>query len=236
MTERRAGSLRREPHGCTIGPSSLTWDGNALTIDISETSVPIPRRVTGRVRIIPSSLPARSFPLDSAGAHVWWPIAPRARVEVTFDKPGLGWTGSGYLDCNFGSRPLEADFKSWDWSRADMKDGAAVLYDVLRNDGSALSLGLRFDGQGRVEEVAPPPLVELPRATVWRMPRRTRAEPGSARIAKTLEDTPFYARSVLRTRLFGEQTTAIHESLSLDRFASPLVRLLLPFRMPRALS
>lgn len=234
MTERRAGSLVRERDACTVGPSSLVWDGNALTIDVAEVSVPLPRRVTGRVRIIPAALTDRTFPLDAAGAHVWWPIAPRARIEVAFDEPGLSWTGSGYLDCNFGSRPLESDFARWDWSRADLDDGAAVLYDVTRKDGSTLSLGLRFDRRGQVEELAPPQSVDLPRAPIWRMPRRTQAEAGESRVIKTLEDTPFYARSVLETRLFGQQTTAVHESLSLDRFSSPLVKLLLPFRMPRA--
>ena len=47
----------------------------------------------------------------------------------------------------------------------------------------------------------------------------------------TLEDTPFYARSVL---VNGSDLT-MHESLSLDRFRSPWVQVMLPFRMPRTL-
>jgi len=34
--------------------------------------------------------------------------------------------------------------------------------------------------------------------------------------------------------LLGESVTAMHESLSLDRFRARWVQMLLPFRMPRA--
>jgi carotenoid 1,2-hydratase len=66
------------------------------------------------------------------------------------------------------------------------------------------------------------------------MERETRSE-GDAEVVKTLEDTPFYTRSELRTTLLGERTRAMHESLSMPRFTSPLTQILLPFRMPRTL-
>ncbi|HZH46341.1 MAG TPA: carotenoid 1,2-hydratase, partial [Roseococcus sp.] len=62
-----------------------------------------------------------------------------------------------------------------------------------------------------------------------------RATQGNAVLERTLEDTPFYARSVLRTRLDGEDALAVHESLDLDRFAALPIQLMLPFRVPRAL-
>jgi carotenoid 1,2-hydratase len=52
-------------------------------------------------------------------------------------------------------------------------------------------------------------------------------------VRTTLEDTPFYARSVLETEVFGKRATAMHESLSLTRFSKPWVQAMLPFRMPR---
>jgi carotenoid 1,2-hydratase len=52
-------------------------------------------------------------------------------------------------------------------------------------------------------------------------------------VAETLVDAPFYARSVLNTRIAGQPVTAMHESLSLDRFSAGWVQALLPFRMPR---
>jgi carotenoid 1,2-hydratase len=33
--------------------------------------------------------------------------------------------------------------------------------------------------------------------------------------------------------MFGEDVHAVHESLSLDRFRSPVVQWMLPWRMPR---
>ena len=68
---------------------------------------------------------------------------------------------------------------------------------------------------------------------IWRIPRRTRCAPGLARIWDTLEDTPFYARSVIDTSMLGEPVRAMHESLYLDRFDTRWVQALLPFRMPR---
>ena len=66
------------------------------------------------------------------------------------------------------------------------------------------------------------------------MPRATRSEvEGGAKVAATLEDTPFYARSLLSTKLFGETAPAVHESLSLDRFRTPIVKMMLPYKMPR---
>ena len=79
------------------------------------------------------------------------------------------------------------------------------------------------------EALPEPPRTPLPR-TMWRLHRTTR---GEARVAKTLEDTPFYARAVLAQRLFGEDVVGVHESLSLDRFKAPIVQAMLPFRMPR---
>jgi carotenoid 1,2-hydratase len=51
------------------------------------------------------------------------------------------------------------------------------------------------------------------------------------KVEQTLEDTPFYARSVLRSG--AASGPVMHESLDLDRFKKAWVRTLLPFRMPR---
>ena len=63
---------------------------------------------------------------------------------------------------------------------------------------------------------------------------QTRADGGHASVVKTWEDAPFYARSMLASRLYGEPVTAVQESLDLDRFASPVVQFMLPYRMPRS--
>jgi len=86
---------------------------------------------------------------------------------------------------------------------------------------------------GSVADFEPPPRVPLS-GTGWRIARATRCEAGgTARAVETLEDTPFYARSLVATRLLGEDVVAMHESLSLRRFDTRWVQALLPFRMPR---
>jgi len=52
-------------------------------------------------------------------------------------------------------------------------------------------------------------------------------------VVRTLVDAPFYSRSEIRTHLLGQEATAVHESLSLDRFRSPSMYAMLPFRVPR---
>ena len=235
MTERGRDSLQRDKTRLQIGPSSLEWDGDSLIIHIDEITVPFPRRLRGTVRVHPTAVLGQAYPLDPAGRHHWEPIAPCARVEVDLNRPSLRWSGHGYLDSNRGDEPLEARFRRWDWSRTALKHGAAVLYDVTRRDGDGPVLGLRFDPAGGVEPFEPPPRIKLPK-TMWRVERETRVDPqGGARVLATLEDTPFYARSALETKLLGETATAMHESLCLDRFNSRWVQMLLPFRIPRAL-
>lgn len=241
MTERPKGQVWRDAESLSIGPSSLRWDGDDLVIRFDEITAPvppmpmIPSGLRGVVRVKPRAINTIAFPLDAQGRHVWRPIAPRARVEVTLDDPALSWSGEGYLDTNAGTEPLEDAFEVWDWSRAHVKHDSAVLYDLKRKDGSALSLALRFDKHGVPETVTPPPHAPLP-STVWRMPRHTRADEGrSVSVQRTWEDTPFYSRSTLSTHLLGQPCQAVHESLSLGRLRSPLVRAMLPFRMPRSL-
>jgi carotenoid 1,2-hydratase len=235
MTERRRNAVDRGPDHFTVGPSALQWTGKSLLIDLSETAVPLPRPVRGRVRVTPKAVTAREFQIDTGGRHRWWPIAPTADVDVAMEQPWLSWAGTGYLDRNMGDEPLEAGFQEWDWSRAALADGGtAILYDTFRRDGSDHALALKVGADGAIDTFDAPPLAELPGTRIWRIRRRTRAEAGdAATVAQTLEDTPFYARSLVDTRILGEPVRQVHESLSLDRFRAPWVRLLLPFRMPR---
>ncbi len=236
MTERRAASLSRSADHIAVGPSAMHWDGTALTVRIDERGAPLPRRIRGTVRLEPRGFTGGPFHLDRAGRHRWWPMSPSSRVEVDFDQPDLRWSGSGYFDTNDGDEPLEAAFARWTWCRADLPDGAAILYDVHHRDGGGQNLSLRFSADGSRREIRPPPGATLPATRFWRMPRETRSDGGRARVLATYEDTPFYARSLLASTLCGEPVRAMHESLSLDRFRNPMVRLMLPFRIPRPLA
>jgi carotenoid 1,2-hydratase len=232
MTERGGAALGRTADRLRIGPSALHWTGEALEVAIDERCVPLPRRVRGRIRLVPDALPGLAFALDAPRAHLWQPIAPSARVTVELDSPALRWSGHAYFDSNTGSEPLEARLRRWHWSRGRTDDATRVLYDVEARDGGRSCLALRFGHDGSVSAFDPPPEVVLP-ATGWRIGRTTRSEDGRARVARTLEDTPFYARSLVDSVLGGRRVESVHESLDLDRFARRVVQGMLAFRMPR---
>jgi carotenoid 1,2-hydratase len=232
MTERGRRHIQRDASEFRIGPSRVRWDGRALEIDIDEVSVPVPRHVLGRVRVLPTALCRWSTALDVAGRHRWGPIAPCARIEVDFARPGLRWEGHAYVDSNEGDEPLAQAFRAWDWSRARLSDGGtAVIYDVrTRRDGERV-IAQRFAPDGSAQPFDAPAPARLPRSA-WAMPRRM-SSLTPPRLLATLEDTPFYVRSTVQADILGETVTAVHESLDLPRVASLPVRMMLPFRMPR---
>jgi carotenoid 1,2-hydratase len=233
MTERGADQLRRGPSELCIGPSSMRWTGEALEMEVNEICAPIPRRVRGKIRLIPSALCEHSVSLEGLGLHRWTPFAPCARIEVALSEPALKWSGAGYFDSNAGAEPLENAFSDWTWSRASLAASTVVLYDVRPRDAAARAFAFKYAANGTVEEIEPPQSAPLP-GTGWRLSRHTRVDAGQpVRVIKTLEDAPFYSRTLLDTCLLGARVPAIHEGLDLNRFASLWVQCLLPFRMPR---
>jgi carotenoid 1,2-hydratase len=234
MTERGRRHVQRNARSFTVGPSRLEWNGQTLSIDIDERGAPLPRRVRGRVRVSPLGLSTFGTALDRAGRHRWGPIAPCARVEVELQEPGLRWHGNAYLDSNEGDEPIERAFTRWDWLRAPLADGrCAVLYDVQPRDGTPRLIGARFAADGSVEPFSLAERQTLPATRWWRVDRRVPTDGRPAHIARTLEDTPFYARSLLRLALDGAPVDAVHETLDAKRLATAWVQHLLPARMPR---
>ena len=233
MTERGASSLVRHESSIAVGASSLARRDGGLELAFDEICAPIPRRVRGRARIDLPRLHEVEYALDHQGAHFWRPLAPRARIAVELDAPKLSWSGECYVDSNYGARPLETDFASWNWSRAHLQSGAAIVYEALRRDGETTLIALKYCDDDEPVPFKPPSLVALP-PTLWRLRGATRADSGcTPRLVRRLEDAPFYSRSVLGLALLGEDVTAVHESLSLDRFCAPTTQFMLPFRMPR---
>ncbi|WP_437636361.1 carotenoid 1,2-hydratase [Sorangium sp. So ce854] len=239
LTERPRDAVFRSPRSLAIGPSQMEWSGGELRVDFDEITAPLPTRLRGAVRLRagapgPGARGARAgVALDREGRHRWAPIAPIARAEVELTHPSLRFTGSAYLDTNAGDEPLDRAFESWTWSRALGADGVALTYDVRRRDGTRLLVGRAFDADGGAREL--PPLTPRPLGgTRWGVERTIAADLGSSpRLLRTYEDTPFYARSLAAATFAGRPATVVHEALSLDRFVSPWVQFLLPFRMRR---
>jgi carotenoid 1,2-hydratase len=233
MTERSRADLVRGARSLRVGPSEFQWSDREVKIHLDERTVPFSTRIRGEVTLRVDTPPFAPVMLDSAGRHVWRPLCPNTRIEVVLEKPDLSWTGTAYFDRNFGSEPLENAFSHWTWSRAHHGDETTVLYDVFRRDGSHLSLARKYYADGSIVDFVPPGEQALP-ITFWRVHRTGRSDDGAApRLVQTLEDTPFYARSMVESTIEGQKLTAIHESLSLNRVANPVVRFMLPFKMPR---
>ncbi len=234
MTERGKASLERSRHHFRVGPSALRWENGGLSITLDELGMPFLKRIRGVVRLTPTALTGRSFTLDEQERHRWRPIAPTAHVEARFDTPSLTWSGPGYMDSNIGLEPIARGFTDWDWSRAPCRDGTVVLYDMRRRTAGRKAMALMIERDGSMREFEPPPVATLPPGRIWRAKRAIGCEEGGrAEVIHTLEDTPFYARSLVRTRVLGEDVTAFHESLDCRRLDTAAMRMMLPFRMPR---
>jgi carotenoid 1,2-hydratase len=238
MTERGQRHVQRERHAFIVGPSRLRWHGDSLEINLDERSVPVPRPVRGVLRLHPHALLRFAAALDARGLHRWAPIAPCARIEVDLQSPSLKWQGHAYFDSNEGDEPIERGFTRWDWLRTAGADGStAVIYDVqprdVKRSGASRLVAQRFAADGSVHAFEASPRQRLAPSPWWRIDRQVRAA-DAPRVLRTLEDTPFYARTMLEMRLAdGQPVPAVHETLDVSRLVSPVVQAMLPFRMPR---
>jgi carotenoid 1,2-hydratase len=235
MTERGKARVDRTRDHFVVGPSHIKWQHDHLQIELNEVCVPFPHRVRGTVRVYPTALSGFVAELDDAGRHRWGPIAACARLEVDLLKPDIKWQGEAYFDSNEGDEPVNRPFQAWDWSRSRMRDGStAVLYDLRQTNGHERVIARRFALDGSSQAFEPPPKRTTLPKTLWRIDRSVRAEAGApAHVTETLEDAPFYARSLLSTRLLGESVTSVHETLLPQRLNNLPVQLMLPWRMPR---
>ncbi|MBV9812521.1 MAG: carotenoid 1,2-hydratase, partial [Acetobacteraceae bacterium] len=233
MTERGRNSLRRSMDGVEIGTSAMRRNGDTLTISIDETTCPVPSRLIGAVTVTPRMVQNQTFLLDGDGQHRWRPIAPACDVGVAFTRPDLSWSGSGYFDRNSGDAPLESAFRSWTWSRFHIGQHTRIFYDVVQDDGTERRLSLAVDPKGTPTAASSLACGKL-KPGLWRVERWAPVDAGyPAKLLTAFEDAPFYTRSKIRSRIDGVEAEGIHESLSLSRLRAPLVRLMLPFRMPR---
>ncbi|MDH4413385.1 MAG: carotenoid 1,2-hydratase [Rhizobium sp.] len=241
MTERGRRSLSRDRSTLQIGKSSLRFDGSGFTISFNEVFLPwpgqrlLPKRMRGEMHLAPAFSADQSYHLDAAGRHIWQPVAPAGRVSLSCDDlANGGWVGQGYHDMNFGSRPLEADFAGWDWARGETADGRAILlYDSVLSSGVNSRFGLTYSTSGEALEFDPPRRQVLKRG-FWGVDGGIACDEAALPVLHaSYEDTPFYRRSLVETTLAGDRVVMMHETLDCRRLAMPLVRLMLPFRMPR---
>ena len=118
---------------------------------------------------------------------------------------------------------------------SDPSGGTIVSYNTQPLKGAANSLAIKIAPNGDVKRLETPDPVELTKTPIWKIKRTTRAD-STCSVLRTLEDTPFYSRSLVQSTVNGKSFTGFHESMALDRFKKRWVQLLLPFRMPRRTS
>ncbi|HJK97565.1 MAG TPA: carotenoid 1,2-hydratase [Polyangiaceae bacterium LLY-WYZ-14_1] len=227
---RTAGGLR-------IGRSTMAWEGDRLVVDLDERTTELgvgrPRPVRGRIVITPEAMPGLDLPIDEHGQHRWWPVAPLARIDVALREPAVRFSGHGYHDANAGEVGLERSFDRWSWSRARLPRGAgaALTYDVRCRSGATRTHAFRVAGNGDVDGLGDTWTAPLERSA-WGLDRVARVDRGaSARLVRSLEDGPFYTRSLVETRLRGAPVLAMHESLAGDRLRQAWVRFCTAYRM-----
>lgn len=228
------GRLARESGALSIGHTRATWDGEALRVELRERTSPIASPVEGELIVRPAAVADEVHALDGAGKHVWSPIAPFGRVEVKLRDPRLSWAGPAYLDHNAGDEPLARGFRGWTWSRVTTDDSTTVVYDVTQRGGGSHRIARSFRADGARETCAGPERTARLARTGWQIERSVRTlGDTSLALGRTLEDTPFYARSHLVGTMGGKPANGVHEVVEMDRFESPIVQKMLPYRMRR---
>ncbi len=224
-------AVTRSPDSLSIGSSSLRWSGDELVAEFDELTA-FGRRVKGRIRLHIESLLSDDVRLDPEDLHRWTPLAPSLRAEVELSSPALRFRGHAYLDANEGDVRLESSLSRWSWSRLSLEDGRTLIaYDTVdRAEKSVARLFLA--SSSRLEERDPAELESVPMpTTLFRLSPSVRLDPGGLRSSKTMQDSPFYARTLVRGHALGERVTGVHEWLDLERFANPWVQRMIPYRM-----
>lgn len=130
-------------------------------------------RLVGELDVRPrtSALPIDFGPGAGAADHVWNPLAPDCGVRGSFAIEGArgadrggAFHGRGYLDHNYGRRPLTEGITRWHWGRAHFDETTVVYYHTEPAAGPAETLLATVDGAG-ASRVVPEARFE---ASAWR--------------------------------------------------------------------
>lgn len=191
------------------------------------------KRITLRASFRPIAPPLElnAPSLDERGRHFWGSPAPSCEVHVECPSVGWDWKGHGYHDVNHGKEPLHSGFLHWSWGRANVTGKTQVFYDAVDIEGRRSrrihsdGVWLGEDGNDTLDRSLSPWLLNVP--TRWRAPGLKVDE------KRRWESSPFYARGVSTFESPSGQAEGVSEHVDLQRFASPVVRWMLRYRIYR---
>lgn len=128
-----------------VGPNVLEpSSGNGFTARIDAPMLFGGGRLVGEFELLPVVTADGVFPEGGTELdHLWNPLAPACSVSGSLRLTGRdgseGWStafeGVGYLDHNYGRRPLTEGIRRWSWGRAHLGDTTLVFYQNEPMDG-----------------------------------------------------------------------------------------------------
>jgi carotenoid 1,2-hydratase len=233
LTERSLAPAARGEDVLEIGASRVIREPNRVVVEVREHTAMMRTPVRGRIELVRESAGVAPWNLDPDGQHQWWLCMPRGRLHV--DLEGLQFSGNGYHDANAGDVALEQSFRSWSWGRAHTENNRTIVsYSVDLRGGGERTQMQEIDPEGNAHEIGSLERRAIGR-TAWGIARDTLADPNTeVQVQRTFEDTPFYARTLIRAQVQGSSRVFMHEQLSLERFETRWVQHLLKYRMGRA--
>ena len=114
-------------------------------------------RLSGDLRVSSSGADGGGIGEVAGGAdHVWNPLVPSCDVAGSLRLTGADgsekWStefeGRGYLDHNYGRRPLTEGIRRWHWGRAHLGDTTIVYYQTEPTSGPDESVLAVIDDSG----------------------------------------------------------------------------------------
>lgn len=139
-----------------VGPNSLErHDGGELVAVVDAPMLFGGGRLSGDLRVSPTGEDGGGIREVAGDAdHVWNPLVPACGVagalRLTGSDGSTKWStdfdGRGYLDHNYGRRPLTEGIRRWHWGRAHLGDTTIVYYHNEPTSGPGESVLAIVDG------------------------------------------------------------------------------------------
>jgi carotenoid 1,2-hydratase len=229
--DRRAFAASRSALEVRVGPNTLHGEDGAVVATVDLPLLFGGTRLKGRLCFAPSTDPAALSIGKGAVAsdHTWNPLAPACQVSGHLELHGAtrgaeAFEGRGYVDHNYGSRPLTEGIRRWHWGRAHFDDVAAVFYHTeVEHGGGETVLALVEPGGARaLDDAAFVAEAWRRRPLCPRFPTHLVVDAGTrleCRVRHILDWGPFYMRFLSDMRLARDGD--VREAVGIAEYLDP---------------